>query len=41
MVEFENAIRIMAKISETPEIGNNVKILKCGIIDGDYFFQVI
>ena len=41
MVEFENTIRIMAKISETPEIGKNVKISKCGIIDGNYFFQVI
>ena len=41
MVEFENTIRVMAKISETPEIGKNVKILKCGITNGNYFFQVI
>ena len=41
MVEFENTIRIMAKISETPEIGRKVKISKCGIAEGNYFFQVI
>jgi len=40
MVEFENTIRIMAKISETPEIGKNVKISQCGISDGNYVFQV-
>jgi uncharacterized OB-fold protein len=40
MVEFENTIRIMAKISETPEIGKKVKISKCGINDGNYVFQV-
>jgi len=41
MVEFENTIKIIAKISETPEIGKNVKISKCGISNGNYFFQVI
>jgi len=41
MVEFEKTVRIMANISETPEIGKSVKILKCGIKDGNYFFQVI
>jgi len=41
MVEFENTIRIIANISEKPEIGKIVKILNCGINDGDYFFQVI
>ena len=41
MVEFENTIRIMAKTSETPEIGKKVKISKCGVNDGNYFFQVI
>ncbi len=41
MVEFENTVRIMAKISVTPEIGKSVKILKCGINNGNYFFQVI
>ena len=41
MVEFENTVRVMANISETPEIGKIVKILKCGISDGNYFFHVI
>jgi uncharacterized OB-fold protein len=41
MVEFEKTIRIMAIISETPEIGKNVKISKCGMSNGSYFFQVI
>lgn len=41
MVEFENTIRIIANILEPPEIGKSVKISKCGIIDGNYSFQVI
>ena len=41
MVEFESAVRIMAKISVTPEIGKSVKISKCGIDNGNYFFQII
>ncbi len=41
LVEFENKIRIMAKISLKPEIGQTVKISKCGISDGSYFFEVI
>ena len=41
LVEFEKAIRIMAKTSKIPEIGQSVKISKCGIRDGNYFFQVI
>ena len=40
IVEFDNVIRIMANISEIPEIGQMVKISKCGINDGNYFFQV-
>lgn len=40
VVEFENTIRVMAKISDMPKIGQLVKISKCGIKDGDYFFQV-
>jgi uncharacterized OB-fold protein len=40
MVEFFNGIRIMANISKTPKIGKRVKISKCGIRDGSYFFQV-
>jgi len=41
MVEFENTFRIMANISKTPEIGQRVKISKCGIEKGNYFFHVI
>ncbi len=41
IVEFENAIRVMAKILQIPEIGQMVKILKCGISNGHYFFNVI
>ncbi len=40
LVEFENTIRIMAKISQTPKIDQRVKILKCGITNGNYFFYV-
>ncbi len=40
IVEFENTIRIMATISKIPEIGQKVKISKCGIKDGNYFFYV-
>ncbi len=41
MVEFENTVRIMAQISVTPKIGKSVKISKCGIDNGNYFFRVI
>ena len=41
LVEFENMIRIMAKISQKPKIGQIVKISKCGIVNGSYFFEVI
>lgn len=40
IVEFEKAIRIMAKMSKKPEIDQIIKISKCGIVDGSYFFQV-
>ena len=40
LVEFKNAIRIMAKISQIPEIDQIVKISKCGISNGSYFFYV-
>ena len=40
IVEFDNGIRIMANISKIPETGQMVKISKCGINDGNYFFQV-
>ena len=41
LVEFENTIRIMAKILKKPKLGQAVKISKCGISDGSYFFEVI
>ena len=40
IVEFENIIRIIAKISHIPEIGQTVKISKCGISNQSYFFYV-
>ncbi len=40
LVEFENIIRVMAKILQIPEIGQIVKISKCGISNGNYFFHV-
>ena len=41
VVEFEKVFRIIATISKTPGIGQSVKISKCGISDGNYFFVVI
>ncbi|MFQ5781625.1 MAG: zinc ribbon domain-containing protein [Nitrosopumilus sp.] len=41
LVEFDNKIKIMAKISGIPKINQTVKISKCGISNGDYFFHVI
>jgi len=40
LVEFEKTIRIMAKILQIPEIGQTVKISKCGISNGNHFFYV-
>jgi len=40
MVEFENTVKVMAKMLKTPKIDQIVKISKCGIVDGSYFFQV-
>ena len=39
LVDFDG-IRIMAKISQTPKIGQLVKISECGITHGSYFFSV-
>jgi len=33
-------IRIMAKMSQIPKLEQRVKISKCGIKDGNYFFHV-
>ena len=41
LVEFEKDIRIMAKISNSPSVNQLVKIEKCGVSNGNYFFQVI
>ncbi len=41
MVEFEGVIRVMAKIQHAPRINQTVKISKCGMVDGGYFFNVI
>ncbi len=40
IVEFHGTIRVMVEISKTPKIGQAVKILKCGIREENYFFQV-
>ena len=40
LVEFEESVRIMAKMHDTPKLGQTVKIQKCGIDKGDYFFIV-
>ncbi len=41
IVEFEKTFRIIATIFKTPNIGQSVKISKCGISNGNYFFVVI
>jgi uncharacterized OB-fold protein len=41
VVEFEDTIRIIANISKIPTIGQKVIMSKCGISNGNYFFQVI
>ncbi|MAI01471.1 MAG: hypothetical protein CMH72_02245 [Nitrosopumilus sp.] len=41
MVEFGDSIRIMAKMIALPKKDQIVKISKCGISEGNYFFQVI
>ena len=41
IVEFEDEIKIVAKSMKIPEIGQKVKISKCGIEDSNnYFFYV-
>lgn len=40
LVEFENQIRVMAKMSNSPKIGQIVKLVKSGIAKGNYFFEV-
>lgn len=40
LVEIDNSFRIVAKTNQTPTIGKVVAIDKCGIKDGDYFFEI-
>lgn len=41
LVEIENTIKIMGKISSgIPNIGQHVKIEKCGMRDGNYYFEM-
>ena len=41
LVEIENIIKIIGKISfGIPNVGQRVKIEKCGIKDGNYYFEV-
>ncbi len=40
LVEFEKTVRVLAKILKIPKIGQTVKISKCGISNGNYFFYV-
>ncbi|RNJ76821.1 MAG: hypothetical protein EB828_02305 [Nitrosopumilus sp. D6] len=39
MVEF-GAARIMAGIKHSPKVGQKVRVCRCGIRDGDYYFEV-
>ena len=41
IVEFYDSIRIMANMTTCPKKDQIVKILKCGINDGGYFFHII
>ena len=41
VVEIEKSIRIIGEIvSGLPKIGSKVKILECGIKNGNYFFKL-
>ena len=40
VVEVENSFRIIAKMPKEPQIDQIVKITKCGIKEGSYFFEV-
>ncbi len=41
MVEFYNSIRLMAKMSKIPKKDQIIKISRCGISNGSYFFEII
>ena len=40
LVEIENSFKIIAKASKIPTIGKREFLSKCGITDGDYFFEI-
>ena len=40
IVEMEDSFRIIAKMTKEPHIDQIVKISKCGINEGSYFFEV-
>lgn len=40
VVEFEGHVHVMARMSDAPSVGQTVRILRCGISDGNYFFNV-
>lgn len=40
LVEFNKNMRIIAKSSKIPELGKSVKISKCGINNGNYYFNI-
>lgn len=41
MVEIESSFRIIAKMIDEPHIDQIVKISKCGITNGNYFFEIV
>jgi len=41
VVEFFNSMKLMGKMTSIPKKNQTVKISKCGIIDGNYFFHII
>tara|TARA_B110001454_G_scaffold144492_1_gene134126 strand:- start:443 stop:751 length:309 start_codon:yes stop_codon:yes gene_type:complete len=41
IVEFFSSIRIIAKMTSNPKKDQIVKISKCGISNGSYFFHII
>ena len=40
MVEFYDSVRLMAKMTTCTKKDQVVKISKCGIVDGNYFFHI-
>ena len=40
VIEFEDEVRIVAKSLKKPNIGQKMKISKCGISNGNYYFHI-